>query len=176
MSDILLAAIDPGTEESGYVLMRGHHICLAMMMCNAHLEHVFRECRGDFAESVDHLAIEIMAHGGHGHVTDTNEWRTQLWAGRFIGAFAHDHTQLTRSEIRGHLGCMRGGDAAVRQALIRRYAGKLNAPCLEDVAIGTEQSPGPLFGLRGHLWSALAVGVTWLDKYAQGDEEQKCKQ
>ena len=45
-------------------------------------------------------------------------------------------------------------DANIRQALIDRYGpGK-------DRAIGRKLSPGPLYGLSGDCWSALAVAVT----------------
>lgn len=40
-------------------------------------------------------------------------------------------------------------DKFIRMALIDRYGEP-----------GTKKAPGPLFGISGHLWSALAVAVT----------------
>jgi hypothetical protein len=66
--------------------------------------------------------------------------------------------RLYRSVVRGHLRCMKGGDAAVRAALIERFG-----PFKED-AIGKKSKPGPLFGIASHEWSALALAVTWFDR------------
>lgn len=35
---------------------------------------------------------------------------------------------------------------------------------LQKVVWGYETPPGPLHGISGHCWSALAVAVTWLDQ------------
>ena len=50
----------------------------------------------------------------------------------------------------------RAKDKNIRQALIDRFGpGK--------AAIGTKKAPGPLYGLKSHLWSALAVAVVAAD-------------
>jgi hypothetical protein len=41
---------------------------------------------------------------------------------------------------------MRAKDANIRQALIDKLG-----------AVGTKKAPGPLYGISGHLWAALAV-------------------
>jgi hypothetical protein len=49
---------------------------------------------------------------------------------------------------------VRATDANIRASLIDRYGpGK-------DSAIGSKRSPGPLYGLKGDEWSALAVALT----------------
>jgi len=51
----------------------------------------------------------------------------------------------------------RAKDANIRQALIDRYGpGKA-------LAVGLKATPGPLYGLTGDCWSALAVAVTAAD-------------
>jgi len=54
----------------------------------------------------------------------------------------------------------RAKDANIRQALLDRFpaTGGGKAP-----QIGTKKQPGPLYGVTSHLWSALAVAVTWAD-------------
>ena len=49
---------------------------------------------------------------------------------------------------------MRAKDANVRQAILDRFGGKA-------AAIGRKRQPGPLYGIAGDLWAALAVGITW---------------
>jgi hypothetical protein len=49
-------------------------------------------------------------------------------------------------------------DAIIRQVLIDRFGpGK-------DKAIGKKKTPGPLFGIVGDQWAALALAVTFADR------------
>jgi hypothetical protein len=49
---------------------------------------------------------------------------------------------------------VRANDANIRAALIDRFGpGK-------DKAVGRKATPGPLFGLKGDEWSALAIALT----------------
>jgi hypothetical protein len=43
-------------------------------------------------------------------------------------------------------------DANIRQAILDRFGGK-------EKAIGKKANPGPLYGVKSHLWSALAVAL-----------------
>ena len=61
-------------------------------------------------------------------------------------------------------GNMRARDGNIRQALLDRFGGK-------DRAIGRKGSYGPLHGISGDCWSALAVGVTWLEQNGQLDSQ-----
>ncbi|MBI3205003.1 MAG: hypothetical protein HYZ29_25930 [Myxococcales bacterium] len=45
-------------------------------------------------------------------------------------------------------------DAIVRQRLIEMFGGS------KEMAVGTRKDPGPLYGVHGHAWQALAVAVT----------------
>jgi len=47
---------------------------------------------------------------------------------------------------------MKAKDANIRQALIDKLG-----------PVGTKKSPGPLWGVKSHIWSALAVAVTALE-------------
>jgi hypothetical protein len=62
-----------------------------------------------------------------------------------------------RATVKAHL-CRsaKAKDSNVRQALIDLFGGKENA-------IGTKKTPGPLYGISGDVWAALAVAVTWYD-------------
>lgn len=87
---------------------------------------------------------------------------TAQWSGRFIqAAFTAgvEWSEVKRAEVKMHLcGNMRAKDPNIRQALIDRFGGK-------EAAIGKKKNPGPLFGIAGDCWAALAVAVTYADKH-----------
>ena len=58
----------------------------------------------------------------------------------------------------------RANDAAVRAALIDRFGpGK-------DRAVGTVKNPGPLHGIKTHLWAALALCVAYAEEHSNGED------
>ena len=66
--------------------------------------------------------------------------------------------RVYRSDVKLHLcGTMKAKDPNVRQALIDKYGGNTR------VAIGLKKTPGPLYGISSHIWSALALAVTWCE-------------
>jgi hypothetical protein len=154
-----LVAIDPGPEESAYVIFRGspdeERVCLHGIMANSELldclenDAMFRSCGT--------LAIEGIAC--YGMPVGKETFDTCIWIGRYLQAFGPEATTLVyRSEVKLHL-CqsMRAKDPMVRQALLDRFGpGK-------QKAIGTKKERGPLYGIASHEWSALAVAVTWWD-------------
>jgi hypothetical protein len=55
-----------------------------------------------------------------------------------------------RRDVKLHLcGSARAKDPNIRQALLDRFG-----------PVGTKKAPGPLYGVKSHIWSALAVAVT----------------
>ncbi len=65
--------------------------------------------------------------------------------------------RIKRLEVKIHL-ChdSRAKDANIRQAILDRFGGK-------EKAIGRMATPGPLMGVSGDLWAALAVAITFWD-------------
>jgi hypothetical protein len=88
---------------------------------------------------------------------------TVHWSGMFYQAWRGLHKyRLSRRAIKLHLcGSNQAKDANVRAVLLDRYGGKA-------LAIGRKHEPGPLYGLTGHTFAALAVAVTWLETRAGG--------
>ena len=81
-----------------------------------------------------------------------------FWTGRFAQVWhPRPFTRLLRAKVRGHLHAIKGGDPAVRAGLLLRFGG------YKEVAIGTKKKPGPLYGIKSHMWSALALAVTFWD-------------
>lgn len=104
-----------------------------------------------------------------GMAVGTSVFETVFWTGRFCEA--HENiggrcVRLPRRAIKLHLcGTSRAKDANIRQALIDRFGGK-------DVAVGTKNDPGPLYGMKSHLWAALAVGITYYDMQQPGYQDR----
>jgi hypothetical protein len=154
-----LLAIDPGPEESGFVvydtdarLVLEHGIAPNEVL----LARCWRE--RDPADQ-HHLAIELIA--SYGMTVGKTVFDTCIWIGRFVEAWgAVDYTLVTRHEVKMHL-ChtKNSSNSNVREALIDRWGGKAQA-------IGNKKAPGRLHGITSHAWSALAVAVTWGDAHA----------
>lgn len=145
-------AIDAGTTHSGHIVWDGGEIVGCGITSNELL-----------------LAELAVDHGGHivcewfqsyGMAVGKEVFETCAWIGRFEQAVGIDHARrLTRGEVKLHLcGNARAKDANVRQALLDKYprTGGGKTP-----QIGTKKQPGPLYGISSHMWSALAVAVTW---------------
>lgn len=152
----MILAIDPGPEESALVLWAGERVLRAMYLPNG---AIFAELKHRASFDIDAgvspcpLAIEKIASFGMPVGADVFE--TCVWTGRFMEAYGAEHVErITRIDVKMHL-ChnSRAKDANIRQALIDRF-GKP----------GTKKQPGPLYGISGDLWSALAVAVTASDR------------
>ena len=92
-----------------------------------------------------------------------------IWIGRFIeAARTVDYNTyhrpptvvlLPRPEIKLHLcGSMRAKDKDIIAALADRFA-----PGKKNNGKGTKDNPGWFYGFHADIWSAYAVGVTYLD-------------
>lgn len=154
-----LLAIDPGTTESGWVILDGGKPVDAGVMENSKLRDRIR-CGWWTGDS---LAIEMIA--SYGMAVGAEVFRTVWWTGRLADAWfevsGHLPIEVYRREVKEHL-CHnpKAKDTNIRQALIDRFGpGK-------DVAIGNKKSPGPLYSVKSHAWPALAVAVTVMDKAA----------
>lgn len=98
------------------------------------------------------MVIEQMAC--YGMAVGKEVFDTVFWSGRFAQAYGGCHLLKPRGEVKMHL-ChsMRAKDANIRQALIDRFG-----------PVGTKNNPGVLYGIKSHLWSALALAVTVHDR------------
>lgn len=140
-------AIDPGTSESAYVIWDGAKVCEHGYLANAALKQRLTGNRYDV------LAIERVFFYGRGgcELTGTIEW---------IGRFDADCSAILipASTIRSHIcGTSKSGDPEVIAAISDRFGGRKQAQ-------GTNKSPGPLYGITKHKWSALAVAITAYDR------------
>lgn len=148
-------AIDPGYKESAFVCYDGQRILSKDMLDNEKMLESIDWLKEKAADTV--LVTEQMQLFA-GRVIGVEVFDSVFWAGMFTHAWRPRRwDRILRSKVRGHLGASRGGDAAVRQALIERFGPH------KETAVGLKKSPGPLFGVTSHEWSALAIAVVWHD-------------
>jgi len=149
---VVVLAIDPGPTESAYVMWSGDQVLAYAKVRNDNLVLLLLNP----PREVEQAVIEKVA--SFGMPVGAEVFETVYWSGVFAHAFGLARVdRITRNEIKNHL-ChsSRAKDGNIRQALIDRFGG--------PAAIGKKASPGPLYGLAGDCWSALAVAVTWWDK------------
>lgn len=148
-------AIDPGTYQSGYCVLEVDHVSECDIVDNEQLLRLIT-C-GQFRGTVG--VIEMIAN--YGMPAGAELFETAVWIGRFREAYRRayglDLPSVYRKDVKLHLcNTNRCGNPHVRQALIDRFkpTGGGARP-----QIGTKAEPGPLYGVRSHIWAALAVAV-----------------
>lgn len=152
-------AIDPGSEQSAWVLWNGAVVQGHAKVANSAL----RDRLAESGFSADEVVIERI--GSYGMVSGLHVFETAFWSGRFAEA-AHQWfpvSRLYRHDVKMHICHSKGvNDSIIKRAVIDRFGGP-------DVAVGTKRVPGPLYGLKADEWQALALAVTWFDTHAAGD-------
>lgn len=136
-----ILALDPGTTQSAYVLWDGRRVLDCAIVDNDRLVLALTE------RTIPHdlLACEMIA--SYGMAVGREVFETCVWIGRFLQANDGPHRLVYRKDVKLHLcNSPRAKDANVRQALLDKYG-----------PVGTKSRPGPLYGLRSHIWAALAV-------------------
>ena len=174
-------AIDPGPTKSGWCLIEDGAPTDWGWSKNLNLGASVRKFVEYDKNPWSHVVIEDV--GNYGMAVGRDTFETVKWIGRFDPF--NVATMIPRPTIKTHLcGVASAKDSNVRQALIDRFGG-------DEVAVGGkkcqtckgkgwkgtgrpvcpecdgdkyETPPGGLHGISGHAWSALAVGVTYLDQ------------
>jgi hypothetical protein len=148
-----LIAIDPGPTESAYAIFEHSAFVGGAKVKNetlvADLPH----------GSQGHLVIErIRSYGmpAGAELFETCEWSGRFWQAWLDSSRRVEAHWLPRKDVKLNLcGNPRAKDGNIRQAILDRFGGRS--------AIGTKKAPGPLYGVSGDVWAALAVGLTWMD-------------
>lgn len=170
-SETRILAIDAGTIESGYAIMQFLDDELKLLVfgktSNAHLMQIVK------SERYDQLVYEQFQSFGMAVGESTIE--AILWNGRFIQAAIDNNRPVDRVYYKEEKICLcnslRAKDANIRQALIDRYAktdfknGK-----------GTKKEPDVFYGVGKDVWSAIAVGVTFMEKEKEKERNAKKEQ
>jgi hypothetical protein len=138
----ITVGIDPGPRESAVVVWHGERVLLAVDVENQFV----RGTVVDWWERGATVACEWIEC--YGMAVGREVFETVFAVGAFAAAV--DVRLIPRRDVKLHL-CQspRAKDPNIRQALIDRFG-----------PTGTKKNPGPLFGIAGHRWAALAVAVT----------------
>jgi hypothetical protein len=156
-------AVDPGTTESAFVHYdpKSRSILWKDKTGNQSVRDIlasfnpYDDCR---------LVIEMVAC--YGQPVGAEVFETAVWIGRFEeaalqrGCFAAHPYRMVRNEVKKHL-CHKivgVNDSVIRQVLIDRFGPT------KETAIGNKKKPGPLYGVSGDVWQALALAVTFADQ------------
>ena len=157
-----IIAIDPGPERSGYVVFDG----LRVLACGWETTHEIRCVLDDGAR--DSTSVVFEGVESYGMAVGAETFETVFVTGRLyeFATMWRDTSAVSRiyrKAIKLHLcGSARAKDANIRQALLDRFGGA-------KAAKGTKAQPGPLYGVSGHCWAALALAVTWWDQQGGTD-------
>ena len=144
----MILAIDPGPDKSAYVQWDGARVRDAQWVENCVLRSILSKT---LAERECEVAIEMIA--SYGMAVGADVFRTCVEIGRLVEVADRNGVEpmlVFRKDVKLHLcGTPRAKDANIRQALIDKHG-----------IVGTKKNPGPLFGIKSHMWAALAVADT----------------
>jgi hypothetical protein len=146
-----LLAIDPGNEESGWVLLRGGRLERMGITPNPELLAQLDDI------NADHMAIEMVDY--YGMTVSYTVFDTARWVGKFEERWGRPLTLVYRKRIGYHFcNSPRAKDSSINAVLKDRFGGK-----------GTKNAPGFLFGVKEDIWAAVAVAVYWVDCTTMGE-------
>lgn len=155
-------AIDPGYEQSAWVAFDGTRVIAHAIEANPIVLRRFVDDGQAFTVDADGARVHIQAAvleqiESFGMAVGREIFETVFWTGRFYEAAILMAERMTRKDVKSHL-ChsTRATESNIRVALIDRFGGT-------ERAVGKKKTPGPLYGIKSHEWSALAIAVTWWD-------------
>lgn len=153
----IILAIDPGPDDSGFVVWNAA-TSRARAFGKISNQQLLAELRGGLSPEVDVVVIEDFQT--FGMPVGREVFQSVRWSGRFEEAVGDSRpvVYILRSTVRATMcGSMKAKDVNVRAAIIERFGGK-------EEAIGRKASPGPLHGMAADVWSALALALTHAEK------------
>lgn len=156
----VVIGLDPGPEQSAVVVVENGRVIEQGFWDNPSVVTWIGPHGSPLVAANPEIVIEKVE--SFGMAVGAEVFETVFWSGRFAEAWrrvaGYEARRLGRRDVKLHLcGTARAKDTNIRAALLDRFGpGK-------QKAIGTKATPGPLYGLTGHSYAALAVAVTWWD-------------
>ena len=178
----MILCIDPGARRTGWAVLELQGDELPRLVdhgddvTTGFVEELRRGRKG-----LTRAVVEDVGHYGTGMPAGADVFETCVLIGRMVEILRPLPVErVRRQSVKTRLcGRATAKDPHVRQALIDRWGGNLAAiggkrcpsckgkgwrgrgrpACTECRGSGWDVPPGPLHGVSGHTWSALAVGV-----------------
>lgn len=164
-----ILAIDPGNEESAYVLVETPSLKVIEFgkQKNKNIQSYIHLL------AFDEVAIEMVAC--YGMPVGQTVFDTCRWIGRYEEYFISERRikpQLIyrRDEKLNLCGTARAKDSNIIQALVDRFA-----PHDTNKGKGTKKNPGWFYGFSKDVWQAYAIAVTYYDLYLKEDTNDRKK-
>jgi hypothetical protein len=149
----IVLGVDPGTTQTAYALWDGKHVLECDIVPN---ERMLEMVRGNHWDANLPLFIEMVA--SYGMPVGKEIFETVLWIGRFVEVWdikEQPWKLIYRQEVKlFHCHQARAKDSNIAQALRDKYG-----------QVGTKKSPGPLYGVKKDIWSALAIATYSLETF-----------
>ena len=183
---MIVLAIDPGTKQSGYVvydtekqeILAMHILLNNLLPVSIKFFSYYNPVKGEELN----IEIDVLVYEGMNlyHAVSEDTIQTLIWCGEFRGVFKQYHWdrcrkrvkgafvpmpevhEIKRSAIRKHFEVK--NDSGIRVALIDRFGGS------RSVAVGTKKQKGKLYGVKSHIWSALAVAICYAETTGANSE------
>lgn len=141
----VILGVDPGTTQSAYCRWDGASVLASGIVDNDELLRLLQS--GELTDGVTMAAIEMIA--SYGMAVGREVFETCVWIGRFVERCDTPWRLVFRKDVKlHHCHSVRAKDANIRQALIDRFGPP-----------GTKKQPGALYGVKSHVWAALAVAT-----------------
>jgi len=140
INNSLILAIDPGTEQSGYVLFDADNkmVCQRGIVPNDEMLNLIA--------ITDGICVVVEMIASYGMAVGKDTFETCVWIGRFVQTAINgglEYQLVYRKDVKMFLcGTMKAKDTNIRQALIDLLG--------KDVTKGISK----------HMWAALAIAVT----------------
>lgn len=152
-----IIGLDPGTTQSAWCMLRDGKLHLFGKWPNDVLLAQLRQGTDEWAGDAI-LAIEGIA--SYGMAVGKEIFTTCIWIGRFMEAWENrgGHVRLVyRRDVKlFHCQTVKASDSNIRAAILDRFGGR-------EIAVGTKKQPGPLYGIKQDVWSALAIALLVAD-------------
>lgn len=147
----IILGIDPGQDKSAYLLWdKNNKKILAMEIVDN--EYMISPIISTM--QYDICGIETVV--SYGMPVGKSTFDTCMWVGEFrrrLKDLNKEYHLIERPSVKLHLcNSRRAKDVNINQALRDRFGEK-----------GTKKNPGILYGVKTHIWSALAVSVYLAD-------------
>jgi hypothetical protein len=165
-----ILSLDPGTFETGWCKYNPDTHKVEAMGIDRN-EAVLSLLYTQGGHDTD-LVLEMVGHYGTGMPVGKEVFHTCLWIGRFIEAWGHlwgdpatqgfacnEASLILRKTITTQIcGVAKAKASNIRQALLDRFPATGGG---KTPQVGTKKQHGPLYGVKSHIWSALAVAITF---------------